>query len=313
MSRLVDRAVLLGYRAGWTLVRRLPPRAAYGLFDLIADVAWRRGGEGVGRMRSNYARVRPELDGEALDALVRRGMRSYLRYWCESFRLRELSTADLVAAVRPVGHEPVVEELAQGRSVVLFLGHLGNWDLAGAWGTTELAPVTTVAERLRPEELFAEFVAFRESLGMRIIPLTGGEDVFRELRNVLRDGSAFVPLLADRDLTRGGVEVDLCGSRARMAVGPAALAVTTGAVLFPVTVHYERHADRRHTATAGWRIVVTWHDRVLVPGEGTTREKVRAMTQQCADALSTTIREHTQDWHMMQAVFVDDLDPARIR
>ena len=32
------------------------------------------------------------------------------------------------------------------------------------------------------------------------------------------------------------------------------------------------------------------------------------MTQACADVLGGTIREHTQDWHMMQRVFVDDLD-----
>ena len=66
--------------------------------------------------------------------------------------------------------------------MVVFLGHLGNWDLAGAWGTDDLAPVVTVAERLKPEEVYAEFLAFRESLGMPILPLTGGGDVFALLR-----------------------------------------------------------------------------------------------------------------------------------
>ncbi|MBE3075103.1 MAG: phosphatidylinositol mannoside acyltransferase, partial [Actinobacteria bacterium] len=61
MSRLAERATLVGYRAGWSLVRRMPGRLAYGSFDLIGDVVWRRGGKGVERMRSNYATVRPEL------------------------------------------------------------------------------------------------------------------------------------------------------------------------------------------------------------------------------------------------------------
>jgi phosphatidylinositol dimannoside acyltransferase len=301
VSRLTDRATLTAYRVGWAVVRRLPERAAYTAFDLIADAIWRRGGKGVQRMRSNYAKVRPELGTAELDALVRAGTRSYLRYWCEAFRLPDLTEAELVARVRAVNDAPVREQLDAGRPAVMFLGHLGNWDLGGAWSTTQLAPVTTVAERLQPEELFDEFLAFRERLGMRILPLTGGSDVFRELTRALRD-NAFVALLADRDLTEGGVEVAFCGHRARMAVGPAALALTTGAALHPVSVYYEPAASGR-----GYDVVVAFHDRVPVPAEGTTREKVAAMTQACADALGAAVREHTADWHMMQRVFVDDL------
>ncbi len=301
MTRLAERATLAGYRTGWSLVRRMPARFAYGAFDLLADVAWRRGGKGVERMRSNYKVVRPELTAAELEALVRAGMRSYLRYWCDSFRLPDQSVDDLISGVRAVGDGPVRAHLRSGRSAVMFLGHIGNWDFGGAWSTTQLAPVTTVAERLKPEELFDEFVAFREGLGMRIIPLTGGTDVFRELTQACRAG-ALVALLADRDLTNGGVEVDFCGERARMAVGPAALALNTGAALHPCMVHYEPHPQGH-----GWRTVVTFHDAVAPPTEGTSREKIQAMTQACADVLSQTVREHTHDWHMMQRVFTKDL------
>jgi KDO2-lipid IV(A) lauroyltransferase len=186
----------------------------------------------------------------------------------------------------------------------MFLGHLGNWDFGGAWSTTQLGPVTTVAERLKPEELFDEFLAFRERLGMRIIPLTGGGDVFRELTTACRSG-ALVALLADRDLTNGGIEVDFCGQRARMAVGPAALAVNTGATLHPCMVHYEPHPRGR-----GWRTVVTFHEAITPPAGGTSREKIQVMTQACADVLTTVVREHTEDWHMMQRVFTKDLAGA---
>ena len=306
MSRLAERAALVGYRAGWSLVRRMPARLAYGTFDVIADVVWRRRGKGVERMRSNYATIRPELTPPELDALVRAGMRSYLRYWCDSFRLPDRSVEDLVDGVRAVGDDAVRARLQSGRSAVIFLGHLGNWDFGGAWSTTQLAPVTTVAERLKPEELFDEFLAFREGLGMRIIPLTGGSDVFRELTRACRSG-ALVALLADRDLTNGGIEVDFCGQRARMAVGPAALAVNTGAALHPCIVHYEPH-PRGH----GWRTVVTFHDAVAPPTQGTSREKIQVMTQACADVLSQAVREHTHDWHMMQRVFTKDLVDDRL-
>lgn len=309
---LADRATTAAFRAGWSGVRRLPPRAAYRLFERIADATYRRDGADVARLRANYARVRPELSGPELERLVRAGVRSYLRYWCEAFRLPELDEAALRAAVRPVGFAAPRADLAAGRSVVAFLAHMGNWDVAGAWSTTQFGPVTTVAERLEPEELFTEFLAFRTRLGMTIHPLTGGEPPFPKLVEAARAGGRVIPLVADRDLTSHGAEVTFCGEPARMAAGPGALAVATGAALYPVSVHYE--PAPRIEVPGGWRTVITFHDRVPDPGPaaGGTRTRVAAMTQACADVMGVAIRAHTEDWHMMQRVFTADLDPRRL-
>jgi KDO2-lipid IV(A) lauroyltransferase len=297
-----DRLTLGAYRFGWTAVRRLPERPAYALFDLLADAAWRRRGAGVRRLEANLRRVRPGVDDDALRQLSRAGLRSYLRYWCDLFRLPDWDEQRITSTVRTVGDEPVRATLAAGRGVVMFLGHLGNWDHAGAWSTLRLAPVTTVAERLKPEELFDQFAAFRERLGMTIVPL-GDPAVFRTLMTTLRHGG-FVPLLADRDLTDGGTEVSFFGEPARMAVGPAALALQTGAALHPVSIHYERRGRR-------WGIVITWHPEVVPlersKGSAATRAAVAAMTQSCADALAGAIQQHPQDWHMLQRVFTADL------
>ncbi len=298
---VADTLAVAGHRLGWAAVRRMPERMALSLFDRAADLTVARGG--AARMRANYARVRPELEPAALDAMVREGMRSYMRYYCEAFRLPELGPDDLAARVRAEGDGPVREVIEGGGSVVAFLGHLGNWDLAGAWGTTHLGPVTTVAERLEPEDVFEEFLAFRESLGMTIIPLTGGVNPFPALREAARR-PGIIPLLADRDLTAHGVEVEFCGHAARMAPGPAALALTERRPLHPVSIRHERRGS-------GWGIVIVFHPAVAVPEGGTTRERVSAMTQACADVLGAAVREHTSDWHMLQRVFVEDLDPLR--
>lgn len=302
MKRVGDVLAVTGYRLGWSAVRRLPERAAYGLFERLADLTTARNGVGVQRLRSNYARVRPDLGPEALEALVRDGMRSYLRYYCEAFRLPDRTAEEIRGSVRVLGDDAVRAELASGQAVVCFLGHMGNWDIAGAWGARDLGPVVTVVERLKPEEVYAEFLAFRESLGMTILPLTGGGDVFAQLRGHLTR-PVILPLLADRDLTARGIEVDFCGNRAWMAAGPAALALATGAALHPVSIHYEP-ADGSE-----WRrrVVITFHERVADPATGTTRSRATAMTQACADVLGAAVLEHTEDWHMLQRVFVADL------
>lgn len=173
--RAVQALTVVGFRAAWRAVRWLPAHVAYRLFEQAADLTTRRDGADVQRLRENYRRVRPDLTGAALEHEVREGVRSYLRYWCDAFRLPDIDAATLADSVRTVGDGPVREQLARGEGVVMFLGHLGSWDLAGAWSTTHLASVTTVAERLEPEELFAEFVGFREALGMTVLPLTGGD------------------------------------------------------------------------------------------------------------------------------------------
>lgn len=296
---LRESAEGLAYRAAWRLVCRMPERLAYGAFDLVAKYIHRRGGRSVETMRANYATVRPELTQEQLDSLVGEGISSYLRYWCDAFRLPRETPDTLAERIRLTGHDAEAQAvLDRGEPLILFLGHLGNWDHCGAWATHHFASVTTVAERLKPESVYDAFVAFRESLGMRILPLTGGDHVYSQLREAISRGG-FVPLLADRDLTRSGVEVTLCGHRTRAAVGPARLSLDTGAALFPLAVTYEPMPGR-----AAHRVVARFGPRIEVPDGLPPDEQVRLMTQQCVDSLGETISERTQDWHMMQRVFL---------
>lgn len=294
------------YLLGWRVVRLLPARVAYGLFARIADQLWRRRGTGVRRLEANLARVRPDLRPDELRRLSRAGLASYLRYWCDSFRLPSWSADEVRAGVRVEGDVPVRTCLDAGRGVVAALSHQGNWDLAGAWAAYDLCPVTTVAERLEPVEVFDAFMAYRTSIGIEALPL-GDPGVFTTLIRRLRDGR-LVPLLADRDLSRSGLEVDLCGHPARLAAGPATLAELTGAALHPVSIWYEPAPE----LASGHRVVIHFHPEVPRPDLPTRDARIAARTQACADALGAGIAAHPEDWHMLQPVFTADLDPARL-
>ncbi len=296
-----DRLTYRAYAGAWGFVRRLPESTAYRLFRLVADVAWRRQGPSVRRLEANLRRARPHASPAELRALSREGMRSYLRYWCEAFRLPDWDRERVVSTVRVENEHYLRGALAQGRGVLAALMHMGNWDHAGAWASLTGAPVVTVAERLRPEQLYARFLAYREQLGMEILPLTGGEgDLLDTLSQRLRDGR-LVPLLADRDLRASGIPVELLGEPTRMPPGPAMLALRTGAALHPVSIWYAEDG----------RLVIRFHDEVVAPEQGRTREKVTAMTQQVADVFGAAISAHPQDWHMLQPLWLDDLHQGR--
>lgn len=286
------------YGLGWSTVKKLPEPVAVRLGQTLADTVWKRRGKGVLRLEANLARVVPNAGPERLAELSRAGMRSYLRYWMESFRLPAWSETRIKEGFEPEGLHHLTDGLATGKGVILALPHLGNWDLAGAWVTRNLGvPFTTVAERLKPETLYDRFVAYREGLGMEVLPHTGGS-AFGTLARRLRAGG-LVCLVADRDLSASGVEVTFFGDTARMPAGPAILAQQTGALLLPVTLWFDA------TPVMKGRV----HPPVEVPETGTRAEMTSLMTQALADAFAEGIADHPEDWHMLQRLWLADLEP----
>ncbi|GGT44810.1 phosphatidylinositol mannoside acyltransferase [Streptomyces purpureus] len=297
MSSVKDRLTDSLYGLGWATVKKLPEPVAAGLGRRIADMAWSRRGKSVLRLESNLARVVPDATPERLAELSKAGMRSYMRYWMESFRLPTWSKERVSGGfdVKDVHH--LTDGLAAGKGVILALPHLANWDLAGVWVTRSLGvPFATVAERLKPETLYDRFVAYRESLGMEVLPHAGGS-AFGTLARRLRAGG-LVCLVADRDLSASGVEVKFFGETARMPAGPAILAQQTGALLLPVTLWYDE------TPVMKGRV----HPPIEVPETGARAEKTSSMTQALADAFATGIAEHPEDWHMLQRLWLADLE-----
>ncbi|MFI6336681.1 phosphatidylinositol mannoside acyltransferase [Streptomyces sp. NPDC050535] len=300
MSGLKDRLTDGAYALGWSTVKKLPEPVAVRLGRTVADIAWKKRGKGVQRLESNYARVLPDATPERLAELSRAGMRSYLRYWMESFRLPAWSEERVTTGVEVQDVHLLTDGIASGKGVILALPHTGNWDLAGAWVTTALdTPFTTVAERLKPESLYDRFVAYREGLGMEVLPHSGGT-AFGTLARRLRDGG-LVCLVAERDLSASGVEVEFFGEATRMPAGPALLAQQTGALLLPATLWYDDSPVMRGRV----------HPPVEVPGTGSRAEKTSVMTQALADAFATGIADHPEDWHMLQRLWLKDLDPER--
>jgi len=292
------------YLLAWAVVCRLPEAWTRRLFTLVADVLWRRQSKGVLRLEANLRRViGSDASDDELRQLSRAGLRSYLRYWLEVFRLPVIPPERYMTEFRMSGDQEEVAfgHLAAGRGVIFALPHMGNYEVAGAWIIRRGAgSFTTVAERLGSAAVFDRFLAFRQSLGMEVLPHVGGAGPFGVLEERLRAGK-LVCLVCDRDLTSHGAEVKFFGEAARIAAGPAALAVATGAALMPVALWFDG---------AGWGARI--YPEIPVPADGDQREQIQAMSQQLAEAFEDGISEHPTDWHMLQRVFVADLDPTRL-
>lgn len=299
-TKTADRLIDLGFGAGWSLVRGLPEWAADRAFRTAADVAYRRRGPAVRQLARNLRRVLgPRATPETLAATVRDGMRSYARYWRETFRLPAMDL-DAVAAsadATTFGGEHIARARHEGRGVVLTVPHAGNWDIAGLWVTRNFGTLTTVVERLRPETLYDKFVAYRESLGMEILPLTGGVPPAQILRERLTAGG-IIALVGDRDLSANGIPVTFFGEPARFPAGPAMLAALTGSYLCPTDLSFHG---------TGWRQHI--HPPVTLAGTRLA-EQVRSGAQQVAAAFERGIAATPADWHMLQPFWPADFPPG---
>ena len=294
-SSAVDSLSAWLYDVGWKVTRALPEPAAESVFRQMADALWRRGGGGVAQLERNLRRVHPEADDAEIRELSRAGMRSYLRYWCEAFRLPSWSK-ERIRETFVLDRQYLLDEALDRGGALMIPGHMANWDHAGAWAALTYGSVTSVAERLKPERLFEKFLVYRRRLGMEILG-TGDSDVLRQLVRRLQNGK-LVALLGDRDIGRTGVHVDFFGEPASFPAGPAILAMMTDVPLHPVTMWFDGELCRGYV-----------HDRIEIPFGGERDDNIRLITQQLARGWESGIREHSVDWHMLQRVWVADLQP----
>jgi len=284
--------VYWGYNLAWRIIRWIPERKAYSLADRFADFLYARNGKGVNRLRSNYRRVRPELDDAQLEFLVNAGMRSYLRYWCDTFRFPAWSKERLLSTTVCENENFLREPIAAKRGCIVALPHAGNWDHAGAYFCATGIPLTTVAEHLKPEKLFRRFLEYRTAIGMEVLDLDSRSIAVLSQR--LRAGK-LVALVADRDLSKNGIPVNFFGTGGQMPAGPALLAIQTGADLITAFVKYEE---------VGIRII--FGEAIAIPETGSVSEKAAAMTQVIADRFAEQLVVNTVDWHMLQRIWRDD-------
>lgn len=287
------------YTIAWQIIRLMPEKLAYGVSSVIASFIAGRGGTSIKRLQFNLSRIHPAMPPAELAELSKAGMKSYLRYWFDVFRLPYWNRRKLIERVLVLDEHHLLDALAAGSGAIAVLPHSGNWDHAGAYYCAKGIPIVTVAEHLKPERLFRKFLAFRQSLGMEVVDASAR--AIGTLAKRAREGR-MLALVADRDLSRNGVPVNFFNHPAKMPAGPALLHLQTGAALVVAHVWYE-------SERVGSRLFIKFHPPLKLPKESenwSNQEKINFLTQSMADLFALGIAEHSSDWHMLQRIWLDD-------
>jgi lauroyl/myristoyl acyltransferase len=311
---LVQRVRARLVAAGSWLACRLPEQPLTSLAELAGDLHYRLAAGRADLVRANLRRVHTWMDGQgvgassvrlaarddvALERLVRSAFRHHARYYLEVARTPGMTPGYLAERAAPDDPELLDGLFRQERPLVFVGLHFGALELpalylAQRYGRQFVGPMETIDD----PPLQDWFRRTRGSVGVRIIGL---REARRELGAAIRRGEP-VGLVADRDLTGGGIETELFGHPAPMPAGPALLALDSGAVVQAVAV--------RRTKPGYYRA------RILpleIPMAGERRARVTSFLEQEVRAFEQLIADAPDQWWAVFFPIWPDLKPERRR
>lgn len=307
-GRVLARLLLA---ASW-LACRLPERPLIALAEAAGELWYRATPARADQARRNLRRVARWLadhdrgtalaraaadDPRALERLVRRAYRHAARYYLEVARTPALTPRDLDERLEIETPDTVAAAFAGGP--VIFVGlHFGSLELPALYLAQRVGGAVGPMETLADPHLQAWFVRTRGAAGVRIVGL---REARRALLAALRDGTS-VGLVGDRDITGGGTLVELFGSPATLPLGPAMLAVESGATPYVVGV--------RRTTGLGY---VGRVEPVQVPTDGSRRERVTTTLETLARGFERVVEDAPEQWWAVFFPIWPDLqdDPDR--
>lgn len=285
-----DKLIGGAHKVGAHVASALPERS----LPFVGRVAGRIGGWPQRANRKMAARHQQRASGRTDRRVVDEVMECYGRYWLEMLRMpAEVRRGTISQYFDIEGFDQVVDALTRGHGAIYASPHLGGWEWAGAWMAERGHHLLAVVEAVEPPERFEWFLRQREAMGLEIAPL--GPGVSTRLLAALRDNRV-VALVADRDLTGDGVEVEFFGERTTLPAGPATLALRTGAALFPVCCYFG--PGREHHAVV--------RPPLEVSRQGRLREDIARITQDLAHEFEDIIRVAPEQWHLLQPNWPSD-------
>jgi KDO2-lipid IV(A) lauroyltransferase len=272
----------------------LPLRWRYVIARFVSDrvYEWRRSiRENVrGNMRHVLG---PGAGEQEVDRLARSCAQNTGRYYADIVGMNGMdSKTFLEKDVDLRGIEYVREAQARGQGIVLASAHYANPEFAAQALAGIGLRVFALVEPLNPPELDRLMRGLRLKHGHRYEPV--GFGAIKDAMLWLRKGG-IVCILIDRDIQKRGIELELCGAKAKFPTGAADLALRTNAVLLPGWV-------RR---TGGFKIRADIGPPLDLIRTGNHEQDVRVNSQRLLDVFECELKKDPGQWSVLEKIWPD--------
>ena len=311
--RVLDGVTAIFVIGTMKLILHLPERPVWALAGLAGRISYRVSGTRRRRARRNLRRVvewmaahgrgddryrRAATDPAALEQLVRDAFRHHAWYNVELARAPRCDASWIGERLIVETPENVAEYLTVRRAMILIGMHFGAIEMPGILAVQGVGPLVTPMEFVANPHIERYIYSTRAAIGTRIVSLKAAP---AELIAALRRNEP-VGLVADRDITGGGVEVDLFGATTKVPAGPAILAAESGAPVCMGAV--------RRTSPGRYRGKLL---PLPAPAGTSRRERSRAMLRAEARLFEQLIGDAPEQWLALFHPIWPDLEGPQMR
>jgi Kdo2-lipid IVA lauroyltransferase/acyltransferase len=238
--------------------------------------------------RRHIALGMPELAAPERDALAKRNLSRLGRTFAEMI-LSVLERRPPIPTFAAGHAERLHQALTHGRGVILISAHLGNWEAVARAIVAAGVPLVAVGREPYDPRLMPLYARSRAGIPMIY---RGATTAPIQMIRVLRSGRVLgIPM--DLNARVKSVEAPFLAYKAATPVGPATLALRTGAIIAVVTLTRDANALGGDGASAAEAITCTLIDHAhMTPG----RESELALTTRINAELSLRIRTMPDGW-----------------
>jgi phosphatidylinositol dimannoside acyltransferase len=287
--RIVERSVVLAYRATSWVLRTVPARPAGALLGLGAQASYLLWPTKRAWSNRNFGYVLGlPPDHPRVRRLALRAYRVYGDYLVELMRVPFLPADEVIKLIEPLDAAEIdrIRAAALEGGLICTAGHVGNNDAIGAAIAHLGLPLNAVADDSSFPELFDLLTRQREQWHATIIPWRNLRAIFGVLRR-----REILALLVDWGYRSDGIPVTLFGAWTTLPAGPATLAAKTRSHIVPIMPM--RQPDGR--------LRVSWAESIEVPSANPS--DLQAATQRIADALELTISHAPEEWYSFKPIW----------
>lgn len=177
------------------------------------------------------------LSDQEVHEIARGSLHHVTTLFVEALRLGSMSAEECREICGVRGEEYLQEALAAGRGVVLFSGHLGNWEIGAVRMIHDEYNLIPLSRPPRSRRLARKFKQVRDRMNFPVIPVSEGmRGIFRALKQ-----NCIVPVMPDRYAKGQGVTVPFFGQPTHVWHTPALLHSRTGCTV--LSSHALRNPD----------------------------------------------------------------------
>jgi len=271
--------------------RPFPAKAGYFCARIIADICYVFFRHERRALKDALARVLNTDDDREISLACRRSFRNFGKYVVDFIHFLDATPEEVRRRIVFEDLERIDRVMAEKRGVIVITLHFGNWDMGAAGLAAYGYPVNVIAETFPYPQMNALVQGSRRHLGMKVIPTQKvGPGVIRALRR-----GEILALLIDVPEPGGTVKADFFGAPIEVPVGPARIALRTGARVMPAVVLRVRgNEDKIHP-------IVDFD--LSYEKTGDEEEDVRRLTQQIMSSLERLIRHDPDQWFIFHPLW----------